>query len=52
MGITARHPRQKQERICAIKSRTTFEEPCNSFPAEFIRYFRIVRDFRFPKRQN
>jgi serine/threonine protein kinase len=52
MGIGTGDPLQKQKQICAVKSRTTFEELCEGFAAEFVRYFHIVRNLRFAEQPN
>jgi casein kinase 1 len=52
MGLTGRDPKQKHERICDVKSRTSFEELCHNVPAEFVRYFQAVRNLRFTECPN
>jgi casein kinase 1 len=52
MGLTGRDQKQKHERICDVKSRTTFEELCRGFPVEFVHYFRSVRNLRFAEKPN
>ena len=47
MGLDAHNRRQKYERICQAKERTTFESLCAGFPEEFVRYFYTVRQMRF-----
>ena len=50
MGLDGRDQKQKYDRICAVKAKTSFEELCKGFPGEFIRYFQIVRSLRFTDR--
>jgi hypothetical protein len=52
MGLTGRDQKQKYERICEVKSRTSFEELCRGFPHEFVHYFTIVRNLRFTEKPN
>jgi casein kinase 1 len=52
MGLTGRDQKQKYERICEVKSRTTFEELCRGFPREFVNYFTVVRTLRFTEKPN
>ncbi|KAH0790045.1 CK1 family protein kinase [Histomonas meleagridis] len=52
MGLTAKDQKQKYQKICAVKSRTTFEELCKGFPDEFVRYFHIVRNLKFSETPN
>jgi serine/threonine protein kinase len=52
MGLTGRDQKQKYERICDAKLHTTFEELCRGFPAEFVRYFRSVRNLGFTDKPN
>jgi casein kinase 1 len=52
MGLTGRDRKQKYERICDVKSRTTFEDLCHGFPVEFVHYFRAVRNLRFSEKPN
>jgi casein kinase 1 len=52
MGLAARDQREKYARICQVKARTSFEELCRGFPAEFVRYFHAVRALRFTQCPN
>jgi casein kinase 1 len=52
MGLTGRDQKQKYERICEVKSRTSFEELCRGFPHEFVNYFTTVRNLRFTEKPN
>jgi serine/threonine protein kinase len=52
MGLTGHDQKQKYERICDVKSQTTFENLCRGFPVEFVRYFRSVRSLRFAEKPN
>lgn len=47
MGIKGKDRKQKYDRICEVKARTTFEELCAGFPNEFVQFFRSVRQLRF-----
>ena len=50
MGLDGRDQKQKYDKICAVKAKTPFEELCRGFPGEFVRYFQIVRELRFPEK--
>jgi serine/threonine protein kinase len=52
MGLTGRDQKQKHERICEVKARIPFEELCHGFPAEFVRYFHLVRNLKFTEKPN
>jgi serine/threonine protein kinase len=52
MGLNGQNQQQKYERICDMKSRTTFESLCRGFPGEFVRYFRSVRNLHFTEDPN
>ncbi|KAH0794892.1 CK1 family protein kinase [Histomonas meleagridis] len=52
MGLPAKDQKQKYERICSVKAKTTFEELCEGFPDEFVQYFKIVRNLKFTEAPN
>jgi casein kinase 1 len=50
MGLSAPDSRNKNARICTVKSQTTFEGLCDGFPGEFVSYLEYVRELRFNER--
>jgi hypothetical protein len=52
MGLKGNDQKQKHERICEVKARTSIEELCRGFPVEFVRYFQAVRALKFTERPN
>lgn len=52
MGLNGRDQRQKYNRICEVKSRTSFSELCQGFPNEFVKYFNTVRGLKFTEKPN
>lgn len=52
MGLNGRDQRQKYNRICEVKSRTSFSELCQGFPNEFVKYFNTVRSLKFTEKPN
>jgi casein kinase 1 len=52
MGLTGRDQKQKYDRICEVKARTSFEELCHDVPPEFVQYFHSVRNLKFTERPN
>ena len=52
MGLNGRDQKQKYDRICDVKAKTSFEDLCRGFPNEFVRYFQIVRSLRFTEKPN
>ena len=52
MGLNGRDQKQKYDRICDVKAKTSFEDLCRGFPNEFVRYFQIVRALRFTEKPN
>jgi serine/threonine protein kinase len=52
MGLTGRDQKDKYAKICQVKSRISFEELCQGFPGEFVRYFHAVRALRFSECPN
>ena len=47
MGINGANRKQKYDRICDVKAKTTPEELCKGFPQEFVKYFHIVKNLQF-----
>ncbi|OHT07475.1 Casein kinase I [Tritrichomonas foetus] len=47
MGINGQNRKQKYDRICEIKAKTSFEDLCKGLPREFVKYFQIVRSLQF-----
>lgn len=52
MGLNGKDQKQKYDRICQVKSRTTFESLCEGFPHEFVDYFNMVRSLKFADKPN
>jgi casein kinase 1 len=52
MGLTAIDQKQKNARICDVKSRVSFATLCDGFPSEFVSYFEIVRALRCSDQPN
>jgi serine/threonine protein kinase len=52
MGVTGRNQKQKHERICEVKSQTSFEVLCRGYPSEFVRYFKEIRSLKFTDKPN
>lgn len=52
MGINIKNRKQKYDRICEIKRKTSVNELCRGCPTEFIRYFNEVRALRFTDQPN
>lgn len=47
MGLKDADRKHKYEKICEIKSRTSFEDLCRGLPNEFVKYFDHVRNLQF-----
>ena len=52
MGVTLKNRKQKYDRICEIKRKTSVNELCRGVPSEFIRYFNEVKALRFTDQPN
>jgi serine/threonine protein kinase len=52
MGLNGKHQQQKYDRICEMKSRTSFEALCRGHPNEFVQYFHAVRNLHFTEKPN
>lgn len=52
MGLNGRDQKQKYNRICEVKSKTSFTDLCQGFPNEFVKYFNTVRSLRFTEKPN
>jgi hypothetical protein len=52
MGVMAKSRKQKYDKICDIKGKTTIEELCRGYPHEFMDYFQDVRGLRFTDQPN
>jgi serine/threonine protein kinase len=47
-GLHVKNSKLRYRKICDMKLRTTFEELCSGFPDEFVQYFSMVRQLKFP----
>ena len=47
MGLSGRDRKQKYDRICEVKAKTSFEDLCSGYPNEFVRYFYMIRQLGF-----
>lgn len=52
MGLNGKDQKQKYNRICDVKSKTSFVDLCKGFPNEFVKYFNAVRSLRFTDKPN
>ncbi|OHT02334.1 CK1 family protein kinase [Tritrichomonas foetus] len=50
MGLNGRDQKQKYDRIRDVKAKTSFEDLCQGFPEEFVKYFHDVRNLKFTEK--
>lgn len=52
MGLNGRDQKQRYDRICEVKAKTSFTTLCEGFPEEFVKYFNYCRDLKFTEKPN